>query len=156
MLVRHILSLNPSAASQVTYLDGEFALTTKSGETQGEVRADKLLVATGLTPNTHSLALEAVGVAVNGQGAIVIDKGKRTSALHIYAAGDCTDQPQFVYVAAAADTRAAINMTGGDAALNLSAIPAVVFTDPQVATVGLTEAEALAQNIETDSRTLTR
>ncbi|EJI2612433.1 hypothetical protein NEL27_004967, partial [Salmonella enterica] len=47
---------------------------------------------------------------------------------HIYAAGDCTDQPQFVYVAAAAGTRAAINMTGGDAALNLTAMPAVVFT----------------------------
>ena len=48
--------------------------------------------------------------------AIVIDKGMRTSTPHIYAAGDCTDQPQFVYVAAAAGTRAAINMTGGDAA----------------------------------------
>jgi mercuric reductase len=60
----------------------------------------------------------------------------RTSTPHIYAAGDCTDQPQFVYVAAAAGTRAAINMTGGDAALDLTAMPAVVFTDPQVATVG--------------------
>jgi pyruvate/2-oxoglutarate dehydrogenase complex dihydrolipoamide dehydrogenase (E3) component len=60
----------------------------------------------------------------------------RTSAPNIYAAGDCTDQPQFVYVAAAAGTRAAINMTGGDAALDLTAMPAVVFTDPQVATVG--------------------
>ena len=52
--------------------------------------------------------------------AIVIDKGMRTSSPNIYAAGDCTDQPQFVYVAAAAGTRAAINMTGGDAALNLT------------------------------------
>jgi pyruvate/2-oxoglutarate dehydrogenase complex dihydrolipoamide dehydrogenase (E3) component len=76
-------------------------------------------------------------------------------ATHIYAAGDCTDQPQFVYVAAAAGTRAAINMTGGDAALNLTAMPAVVFTDPQVATVGYSEAEAHHDGIETDSRTLT-
>jgi mercuric reductase len=96
------------------------------------LRADKLLVATGRTPNTRSLALEAAGVAVNAQGAIVIDKGMRTSNPNIYAAGDCTDQPQFVYVAAAAGTRAAINMTGGDAALDLTAMPAVVFTDPQV------------------------
>ncbi|PJA56404.1 MAG: mercury(II) reductase, partial [Rhodocyclales bacterium CG_4_9_14_3_um_filter_68_10] len=72
----------------------------------------------------------------------------------IYAAGDCTDQPQFVYVAAAAGTRAAINMTGGDAALDLSAMPTVVFTDPQVATVGLSEAEAHDEGIETISRTL--
>ncbi|MCV5497160.1 mercuric reductase, partial [Escherichia coli] len=78
-----------------------------------------------------------------------------TSVEHIYAAGDCTDQPQFVYVAAAAGTRAAINMTGGDAALNLTAMPAVVFTDPQVATVGYSEAEAHHDGIKTDSRTLT-
>ena len=104
--------------------------------------------------NTRGLNLEAAGVAINAQGTIVIDKGMRSSAANIYAAGDCTDQPQFVYVAAAAGTRAAINMTGGDATLDLTAMPAVVFTDPQVATVGLTEAEAHAQNIETDSRTL--
>ncbi|EIX9647860.1 FAD-dependent oxidoreductase, partial [Klebsiella pneumoniae] len=120
-----------------------------------ELRADKLLVATGRTPNTRSLALEAAGVAVNAQGAIVIDKGMRTSSPNIYAAGDCTDQPQFVYVAAAAGTRAAINMTGGDAALDLTAMPAVVFTDPQVATVGYSEAEAHHDGIETDSRLLT-
>ena len=67
-----------------------------------EVRADKLLVATGRAPNTRSLNLEAAGVEVNAQGAIVIDRAMRTSAPHIFAAGDCTDQPQFVYVAAAA------------------------------------------------------
>ena len=60
-----------------------------------------------------------------------------------------------MYVAAAAGTRAAINMTGGDATLNLSTVPAVVFTDPQVATVGLTEAQAEKLGIVTDSRTLT-
>ena len=143
--------LEHTQARNVAYSDNEFVLTTE----HGEVHADKLLVATGRTPNTRRLALETAGVAVNAQGSIAIDKGMRTSTPHIYAAGDCTDQPQFVYVAAAAGTRAAINMTGGDVALNLGAMPAVVFTDPQVATVGLTEAEAHAQNIETDSRTLT-
>jgi len=93
-------------------------------------------------------------VTVDAQGAIVIDAAMRSSASHIYAAGDCTDQPQFVYVAAAAGTRAAINMTGGEAALDLSAMPAVVFTDPQVATVGLTETEARAKGLEVDTRTL--
>ncbi len=142
-------------ASQVAYIngegDGEFVLTTA----HGELRADKLLVATGRAPNTRKLALDATGVTLTPQGAIVIDPGMRTSVEHIYAAGDCTDQPQFVYVAAAAGTRAAINMTGGDAALDLTAMPAVVFTDPQVATVGYSEAEAHHDGIETDSRTLT-
>ncbi|MEO7245815.1 MAG: mercury(II) reductase [Rubrivivax sp.] len=142
--------LEHTQASQVAHAAGEFVLTTGGGE----VRADRLLVATGRAPNTRKLGLEAAGVEVNKQGAIVIDPGMRTSSANIFAAGDCTDQPQFVYVAAAAGTRAAINMTGGDAALDLSAMPAVVFTDPQVATVGLSEAEAHLKGIETDSRTL--
>ena len=137
--------------SHVAYTDKVFVLST----TEGEVHADQLLVATGRSPNTRGLGLEAVGVAVNAQGAILIDHGMRTSATHIYAAGDCTDQPQFVYVAAAAGTRAAVNMTGGEAALDLTTMPAVVFTDPQVATVGLSEVEARLAGIETDSRTLT-
>ncbi|WP_348682342.1 mercury(II) reductase [Acidovorax soli] len=142
--------LEHTQASQVAHEGGEFVLTTG----HGEIRADKLLVATGRSPNTRSLALDAAGITLNPQGAIVIDSGMRTSVEHIYAAGDCTDQPQFVYVAAAAGTRAAINMTGGDAVLNLTAMPAVVFTDPQVATVGYSEAEAHHDGIETDSRTL--
>ncbi|MDG0854403.1 mercury(II) reductase [Roseateles puraquae] len=143
--------LDHAQASQVAHMDGEFVLNTN----QGELRADRLLVATGRTPNTNSLNLEASGVTVDKQGAIEIDPGMRTSAPDIYASGDCTDQPQFVYVAAAAGTRAAINMTGGNAALDLTAMPAVAFTDPQVATVGLSEQAAHDAGIETDSRTLT-
>lgn len=143
--------LDHTQASQVAHEGGEFVLTTG----HGEIRADKLLVATGRAPNTRSLNLDAAGITLNPQGAIVIDSGMRTSVERIYAAGDCTDQPQFVYVAAAAGTRAAINMTGGDAVLNLTAMPAVVFTDPQVATVGYNEAEAHHDGIETDSRLLT-
>ncbi|MCC3247464.1 mercury(II) reductase [Methylocystis sp. WRRC1] len=142
--------LDHTQASNVAYAGGEFVLTTAGGE----IRADNLLIATGRAPNTHGLALETAGVAVTAQGAIIADARMRTSAPSIFAAGDCTDQPQFVYVAAAAGTRAAINMTGGDAALDLTALPAVVFTEPQVATVGYSEAEAHHDGIETDSRLL--
>ena len=145
-----ITVLTETQASAVSFTDGEFALVTN----HGEVRADRLLVATGRAPNTRGLHLDAIGVALDARGAIVVDDHMRTSAPAIYAAGDCTDRPQFVYVAAAAGTRAAINMTGGDATLDLTTMPAVVFTDPQVATVGLSEAEAHLRNIETDSRTL--
>jgi len=143
--------LEHTQASQVAHSDGEFVL----GFPDGELRADRLLVATGRSPNTRGLALEATGVEVNKQGAIAVDQAMRTSVPGIYAAGDCTDQPQFVYVAAAAGTRAAINMTGGDATLDLTAMPAVVFTEPQVATVGYSETDAHHDGIETDSRTLT-
>lgn len=143
--------LTQTQASAVSYASGEFILTTD----RGELRADKLLIAAGRSPNTQGLQLERAGVEQDQRGGILIDQGMRTSAADIYAAGDCTDQPQFVYVAAAAGTRAAINMTGGDAKLDLDAMPAVVFTDPQVATVGYSEAEAKRVGFETDSRTLT-
>ncbi len=136
--------------SQVMHRDGEFVLTTE----HGELRADQLLIATGRSPNTRGMNLEAADVKLDARGAILIDDHMRTCATDIYAAGDCTDQPAFVYVAAAAGTRAAVNMTGGDAKLDLDAMPAVVFTDPQVATVGYSEAEAYAAGIQTDSRTL--
>ncbi|WP_408580864.1 mercury(II) reductase [Burkholderia cenocepacia] len=143
--------LTQTQASAVSHVDGEFVLATN----HGELRADQLLVATGRSPNTRGLNLAQAGVRFDERGAIAIDPRMRTSAPDIFAAGDCTDQPQFVYVAAAAGTRAAINMAGGDATLNLDAMPAVVFTDPQVATVGYTEAQARHAGIETDSRTLT-
>ncbi len=142
--------LEHTRARQVERANGEFVLTTGDGD----VRADRLLVATVRTPNTRSLGLEVAGVEINQQGAIVVDPDMRTSNANIFAADDCTDQPQFVYVAAAAGTRAAVNMTGGAAKLDLSAMPAVRFPDPQVATVGLSEAEAHFKGFETDSRTL--
>ncbi|QCF26487.1 mercury(II) reductase [Hydrocarboniclastica marina] len=142
--------IHGAQASQVAHTDGEFVLTTNVGE----LKADKLLVAIGRTPNIETLNLEAIGVETNG-GAVVVDERLQTSVPGIFAAGDCTDQPQFVYVAAAGGSRAAINMTGGQAQLDLSAMPAVVFTDPQIATVGLSEAEAEGQGFAVDSRTLT-
>lgn len=137
-------------ANQVTYRGGEFVVSTG----RGTLTADKLLVATGRSPNTQELNLPAAGVKVNRRGAVVIDAALRSSAPDIYAAGDCTDQPQYVYVAAAAGARAAVNMLGGAATLDLEAMPAVIFTDPQVATVGLDEARARQNGIAVDSRTL--
>ncbi len=142
--------LECTEASRVDYANEVFRLVTQ----HGELKANRLLVATGRVPNTHALNLEAVGVATERNGAVIVDDHMRTRVSHIYAAGDCTNQPQLVYVAAAAGTRAAFNMTGGEAALDLRAMPAVVFTDPQVATVGLSEAEAKLDGIEVESRTL--
>lgn len=139
------------AALRTVHHDGErFRVATAAGEIEG----DRLLVATGRTPNTEALGLEAAGIARNANGAIKVDPFLRTSAEHVYAAGDCADLPQFVYVAAAAATRAAQNMLGGEATLDLSTMPAVIFTDPQVATVGLDEPSARRRGIETDTRTL--
>ena len=145
--IRVLTDTTPSA---VRYEGDEFVLTTAAGA----IRGDHLLVATGRKPNTDHLGLAQAGVETDKQGAIRVDDHLRTSADHIYAAGDCCTLPQFVYVAAAAGTRAAINMTGGEVTLDLRVMPAVVFTDPQVATVGLSEQEARAQGLTVDVRTL--
>lgn len=142
--------LTETTVSAVRFENDLYELDT----TNGKVIGDQLLIATGRKPNTAGLMLQRAGVNTDGSGAIVVDDHLRTSAPHIYAAGDCTNAPQFVYVAAAAGTRAAINMTGGDAAMDLSVVPSVVFTEPQVATVGLSEAQAAKLGIDTDSRTL--
>nr|WP_306420276.1 mercury(II) reductase [Nitrosococcus oceani] len=141
--------LKETQASRVDYRDREFVLETNAGTW----RAEQLLVATGRTPNTEALDLESIGVET-ARGAILVDEHLQTTVPGIYAAGDCTDQPEFVYVAAAGGSRAAVNMTGGEATLDLSAMPGVLFTDPQVGTVGLTEAQALEQGFNVESRVL--
>ena len=118
------------------------------------IAADRLLVATGRTPNTTDLDLKEAGVEIDEHGAIRVDAGLRTSADGIYAVGDCSTMPQLVYVAAAAGTRAAVNMTGGDAELDLSILPSVIFTDPQIAAVGRDERQARATGINTVTRRL--
>ncbi len=142
--------LRQTRVDAVRHEHGEFIVQTSSGELRGEA----LLVATGRTPNVDALQLANAGVRTAQSGAIEVDAQLRTSATCIYAAGDCTDQPQFVYVAAAAGTRAAINMTGGEATLDLSVMPTVVFTEPQIATVGLSETEARRNGIAASTRTL--
>lgn len=142
--------LTGSAAQKIAYRDGSFAVTLASGL----IEAERLLIATGRQPNTAGLNLKIAGVNTDSTGAIVVDDHLQTSASHVYAAGDCSTLPQLVYVAAAAGTRAAINMTGGDVRLDLSIVPAVIFTDPAVATVGLDEAQARAAGIEVIARRL--
>lgn len=135
---------------EINYSGENFIIRTANGET----RSNKLLVATGRQSNADTLALENAGVETTKSGNIIVDDHMCTNVENIYAAGDCANQPQYVYVAAAAGTRAARNMTGDDVAIDLSAMPAVVFTDPQVATVGLTGQQAKDQGLDVNSRTL--
>lgn len=142
--------LNHTQASSVDYDGKRFTLETNAGSFQ----SDRLLISTGRHANTSQLNLEAVSIKTERNGAITVNDHMETTVPNIYAAGDCSNMPQFVYVAAAAGSRAGVNMTGGDAKLDLSTMPTVIFTDPQVATVGLTEEQAKAQGINTNSRVL--
>lgn len=129
------------------------AFTVETGTKR--ISGDHLLLATGRRPNTASLALENAGIITGENGAIPVDEHSCTANARIFAAGDCTTNPEFVYVAAAAGTRAAVNMLGGEEQLDLSVVPGVVFTDPQIATVGLDESEAWQSGFRVDTRILT-
>ncbi len=116
---------------------------------------DEILIAAGRRPNTDRLGVARAGIELDGRGAIRIDDTQRTSNPRVYAAGDCTPSPQFVYVAAAQGATAARNaLADGEEGLDYTALPRVTFTHPQVAAVGLTEAQAQEQGLEVEVRTL--
>ncbi|MBA5775591.1 mercury(II) reductase [Stappia sp. F7233] len=112
--------------------------------------AQHVLVATGRRPNSAGLGLEEARVKLSPNGGIVVDERMRTSKPGVYAAGDVTGRDQFVYMAAYGAKLAALNALNGDSlAYDNRAMPWVVFTDPQVAGVGLSEAQAKAQGFAT-------
>ncbi len=142
--------LTQTHAQKVSYQNNTFDIELNNGSLQ----ANKLLIAAGRDANTENLNLGAIGLNTDNKGAVIVNDKLETNLKDVYAVGDCSNMPQFVYVAAAAGTRAATNMTGGNAQLDLSTMPTVIFTEPQVATVGLTEAQAEKQGITTISRQL--
>ncbi|WP_040339481.1 mercury(II) reductase [Candidatus Blastococcus massiliensis] len=126
-------------------------VVTDAGQT---VTGDRLLVATGRRAQTDALDLAAAGVAVDERGFIAVDARQQTSNPRVWAAGDVTGAPQFVYVAAETGRAAAVNALGGKHEVDYTGLPAVIFTRPQLASAGLTEAQALAAGHACDCRVL--
>lgn len=120
-----------------------------------ELRARQLLVATGRRPVTADLNLRAVDVSTGTRGEIVVDARHRTVNPRIWAAGDVTGGPQFVYVAAAQGNLVAANaLSGARRALDYTALPRVTFTSPAIASVGLTDRAAVDAGLHCDCRVL--
>ena len=114
-----------------------------------EFSAEKIFMALGRNANTKDLGLENVNVDLDENGAIIVNQYQQSSNSTIHAIGDVTNNPEFVYVAAAGGSIAAQNaLSDTSKALDLSAMPSVVFTDPQIATVGLTEAQARKEGFQ--------
>jgi mercuric reductase len=123
--------------------DEGIELAARKGGRPEVLAADKILVATGRSPNVEQLGLAEAGIRQTQSGAITVDDRMRTSRKGTYAAGDVTGRDQFVYMAAYGAKLAAKNALNSDSLIyDNSAMPEVVFTDPQVASVGLTEAAA--------------
>ncbi len=119
-------------------------------------RADQIFMALGREANTKGLGLEQVGVETDKDGFITINEYQQTTNPKIFAVGDVTTNPEFVYVAAAAGGIAAKNaLTGEQKPLDLSALPKIIFTDPQIAMVGLTEQQARKSGYEIRTNTVT-
>ncbi|GLD45108.1 mercuric reductase MerA [Mycobacterium kiyosense] len=135
--------------------DNGYTLTADRGTQRLHLRAEQLLVATGRRPVTAGLNLAAVGVKTGLRGEIMVDDYLRTGNDRIWAAGDVTGGPQFVYVAAAQGTLVADNaLSGADRTLDYTALPRVIFTSPAIASVGMTDAQAAAAGIQCDCRVL--
>jgi mercuric reductase len=107
------------------------------------IESDQLLVATGRRARTDGLGLIEAEVDIDGAGRIVVDGHMATSNPRVFAAGDVTTLPQFVYVAARSGNIAAEHaLRGTGRSIDLATLPRVTFTTPTIASVGLTEAEA--------------
>jgi mercuric reductase len=148
----HVARVDRTARGYVVTLDGD---------APARLEAAALLVATGRRPNTGALGLAAVAVRTDGRGFIEVDGRMRTSSRGIFAAGDVTGGPGFVYVAALQGTiaaQAALAQLGSSEEPVpidlLTTVPRVTFTDPQVAAVGMTDAEARQAGLEVHTASL--
>ena len=134
---------------------GEYRVQVEVNGAEQTLAAEQLLVTAGRLANTSGFGLEQTGVTLGRKGEILVDQHLRTENPDIFAAGDCVGDPMFVYVAAYAGQLAAENaLTGAGKVYDLSALPRVTFTDPQIASVGATEAQARTQGLDIETTIL--
>jgi dihydrolipoamide dehydrogenase len=126
-----------------------FRVTLEGPDGATEEIFDQVLVAVGRTPNTNDLGLQQLGVELDSSGRIVVDQAMRSAIPHIYAIGDIVAGPGLAHKASREGKVAAEVISGRPAAFDNVSIPAVVFTDPEVAWTGLTETQAKEQGIAT-------
>ncbi len=136
--------------SKVTAIERSAGGYLVTAEHHGEARrleVDQVLVAVGRRPNTRDLGLERVGLAPNAQGQVEVTPEGRTRVPHILAIGDITPGPMLAHKASREAHVVAEVIAGRPAAFDNRAIPAVVFTDPEISWTGITEQEAAAQGL---------
>jgi len=141
--------------SRVEKVNGERRVYVEIEGKESTFTAEQILVATGRLPNTSDLSLDEAGVKTGKRGEIVVNEHLQTSNPDIYAAGDVIGDPMFVYVAAYAGGLAAENaLTGAGRIYDLFALPRVTFTDPQIASVGLTDKQASERGLKVKTSVL--
>jgi dihydrolipoamide dehydrogenase len=131
-----------SQCSKIEETDGGLRVHFGDGET---TECDVMLVATGRGPNVEDLGLEQIGVEFDPKKGIAADEHRRTTVPHLYAVGDCAGYWQLAHTAFREGEVAAENAMGHEAVVDNRAVPRPIYTDPEIAGVGLTEAEAREQ-----------
>lgn len=140
---------------QVAKRNGHYLVTGSQDGPTRTFEAEQLLVATGRRANTAGMGLEEAGVRLGERGEILVDDRLQTHNPFVYAAGDVIGKDMFVYVAAYGGMLAAENaLTGAGRTYNASYIPRITFTDPQIASAGLTEEQAHQQGYDVKVSTL--
>lgn len=140
--------LSQAAATNVHGRSGEdvrVTVRTSSGEQQ--VEGSDILVAAGRVPNTQDIGLEKAGVALDARGFIRVNDRLETAAPDVWAMGDCAGSPQFTHVAGDDFGIVRDNLAGGNRSMRGRLVPSCMFTDPQLAHVGLSEREAQRDGI---------
>jgi pyruvate/2-oxoglutarate dehydrogenase complex dihydrolipoamide dehydrogenase (E3) component len=133
---------------QVDGLSGQkVRVVTENGHGQRILEGTDLLVATGRAPNTQGIGLEAAGVELDANGNIKVNERLETTAPGVWAMGDCAGSPKFTHVAFDDFRVVRDNLNGGNRTTRGRLIPFCMFTDPELARVGLNETEAKKQNI---------
>jgi len=120
----------------------------EEGGEEKQLVADYVLVTVGRRPNTEGIGLEGIGVRRDARGLIEVDGQCRTSVPHLFAIGDVVAGPALAHKASYEGKVAAEAIAGLPSRVDYRAIPAVVFSDPEIASVGLTETEAKAQGLD--------
>ncbi|WP_425308287.1 mercury(II) reductase [Ammonicoccus fulvus] len=134
---------------------GEVTIAATTADGSQELRAAEILVATGRRAVTGTLGLDTVDVRTGKRGEVIVDSQLRATNPRVWAAGDVTAHPQFVYVAAAHGTLVADNaLTDAGREVDYRHLPRVVFTSPALASVGMTDQQANAAGIRCDCRVL--
>lgn len=128
--------------------EGETLRVTLGGDPPGELEVDRVLVAIGRRPTTSGLGLENTKVQLDEKGFIRVDASRRTADPRIFAIGDIAGDPQLAHKATREGIVAADAAAGESSVFDPAAIPAVVFTDPEIAWCGMTEAQAKAAGMK--------
>jgi dihydrolipoamide dehydrogenase len=131
-----------SQCKEVAEQNGTLTVTFGEGET---TECDLMLVATGRGPVVENLGLEEIGVEFDARKGVAADEHRRTTVSHIYAVGDCAGYWQLAHTAFREGEVAAENALGHEAVVDNRGVPRPIYTDPEIAAVGLTEAEAREQ-----------